>query len=246
IGGEAMPRRGRMHLIPEQILVLDGWDRRGQRPGSGAGEIAGPDRVVDVGEAEGARIALDVAEQSIGVQVEHLEAAEAPERDEVSEYGLVERLCQATGKALKRRSLEFRCQPQIRHFVEQQVARAEQVQRIDGVDRVGLGLSDDCADAGDADRAGGELAERVQDVVRADVERVERAPNRRKVVEGVIRDLGRQVDRTVALDRRGARLRAAEGEVIATLEARRKPSEAKLPGKVLDPGWPVAEMARAI
>src|SRR5271166_3422866 len=106
IGGEAMPRRGRMHLIPEQILVLDGWDRRGQRPGSGAGEIASPDRVVDVGEAEGGRVALDVAEQIIGVQVEHLEAAEALERDEVSEHGLVERLRQATGKALKRRFLE--------------------------------------------------------------------------------------------------------------------------------------------
>ena len=77
------------------------------------------------------------------------------ERNEVGEHRLIERLRKAAGEILPGRSFgaEVGGQPQIRHLVEQEVARAEREQRLDGVDRVGLGLSD-----GRAGRAGADLA----------------------------------------------------------------------------------------
>ena len=65
----------------------------------------------------------------------------------VGEHGLIEQQCEAARKALKRRSVEQRSEPQVRYFVEEQVARAQREQRIDIVDRVGLGLSEDGNDA---------------------------------------------------------------------------------------------------
>ena len=88
------------------------------------------------------------------MQVVHLEA-EPLQWGEIAEHGLVERLREAAGEILPCRSFgaEVGGQPQIRHFVEQEVTRAEPEQRLDGVDRVGLGLSDGRADVADRDLA---------------------------------------------------------------------------------------------
>jgi hypothetical protein len=50
IGGEQMRRRSRMHAIPEQILVLNGGQRRADCA-AGTEEVSGPARGGHVGEA---------------------------------------------------------------------------------------------------------------------------------------------------------------------------------------------------
>ena len=151
IGGEAMRRGGRVQSVEEQILVC--FRERG--PG------ANP-RFGDVGERYSVLRAVgwisdDVVEQIIGVEVVHLET-EILQRGEIAEHGLVERLREAAGEILP--SLPFgpevRGLPQIRHSVKQEVVRAEREQRLDGVNRVGLGLSDGRADGVDRDLAGAE------------------------------------------------------------------------------------------
>ena len=69
------------------------------------------------------------------------------ERNEVGEHRLIKRLRKSTGEILPCRSFgtEMGGQPQIRHLVEQEVARAERKQRVDSVDRVRLCLGDDRA-----------------------------------------------------------------------------------------------------
>jgi hypothetical protein len=64
------------------------------------------------------------------------------------------------------------------------------------------------------------LVERLIDVVAADVERVKRAPDRRGMQDGVLRDLEEQVARIYAFNGGRAGLCATEGEVITARKAR--------------------------
>src|SRR6202046_2153779 len=223
IGGELMRQGGRMDRVKEQIVLIE----RTQIPGRGTGEIAGPAHVGYICEGDAVlggevgRFAGDQIEVSIGGQVVNLEA-QVFERDEVGEHRLIKRLRKTAGEILPGRSFgaEMGGQPQIRYLVEQEVARAERKQRLDGVDRVGLGLGDGRAGNAGADLARVELVERLKDVVAADVERVKRAPDRRRMPDGVLRDLEEQVTRIYAFNGGRAGLRPTEGEVIAAREAR--------------------------
>ena len=157
-------------------------------PRSAVGEVAGPAWVADVGEAEFGRIGYGLVEQIVGVKVVNLEAS-GFEPAEIAEHGRVERLREVARQGLNvqrgARIVEAGGEAKIWDFIEEKVARAERERRIDRVDGVGLGFSDDAADHAEADLARFEFAERVDDVVAADVDSVERARLRPSVKGGV-------------------------------------------------------------
>src|SRR5208282_416288 len=142
IGRESMSRLGRMHAVPEQILVLDRRDLGAQRAGGRDGEIAGPAWTGSVREAVGRGIGDDFGEQGISVEVVDLQTV-ALQRLQIAEHARVESQGELAAEALEGRTLEFGRETEVRNLVEEEVARAKPVKIVDGVDGVGLGLRDD-------------------------------------------------------------------------------------------------------
>jgi hypothetical protein len=149
------------------------------------------------------------------------------------------------GEALQRLAVEPWGIAEVLNAEEKEAARAERVQIVDRVDGVVLGLSDDGLRLAERDFVRGVILERVANVIRADVERVKRARNGRRMRPRIGGDLVGQIGsvRLGGIDVGRAGLGPAEGEIVAASEAGLQGPEAELDRQILDPGWPVAGMA---
>ena len=134
-----MPALGRMHVVPEQVRVLDGGKRRAQRAGCRVKASVMNGRRV---EAESCRIADNLVEKAECLQVEDLEAWRV-QCAKTGEHGLVERERDPADETLLRRPEYERREASVRHFVEEQIARAVVVQVHDRADRVSRRLRND-------------------------------------------------------------------------------------------------------